>query len=130
MVATSLSTNADVAQRFADGERAGLVLVAEDQTQGRGRLGRDWVTPPRASLTVSFLVVPPAEVPPASWSWLPLLTGVAAADAVRRVAGVEVGLKWPNDVLDPDGLKLGGILLERVEAPGGGGPPPRSWGSG
>lgn len=120
VVATSTSTNADVAERFAAGEQPGLVLVAEDQTQGRGRLGRDWVTPPRASLTVSFLVVPPAEVPPASWSWLPLLTGVAAADAVRRVAGVEVGLKWPNDLLDPDGLKLGGILLERVEAPGGG----------
>ena len=117
VVATSRSTNADVGARFAAGEDRGLVLVAEDQTAGRGRLGRDWVTPPRASLTVSFLVVPPAEVPPARWSWLPLLTGVAAADAVRRVAGVPVDLKWPNDLLAADGRKLGGILLERVQRP-------------
>lgn len=127
VVETSGSTNADVAARFAAGEREGLVLVAEDQTAGRGRLGRSWVAPPRSSLTVSFLVVPPAAVDPARWSWLPLLTGLAAAAAVRRVTGVEVGLKWPNDVLvapgddeagDRGGLKLGGILLERVEREG------------
>ncbi|MCW2868148.1 MAG: biotin/acetyl-CoA-carboxylase ligase [Marmoricola sp.] len=121
VVATSRSTNADVGARFTGGEGHGLVLVAEDQTAGRGRLGRDWVTPPRASLTVSFLVVPPVEVPAARWSWLPLLTGVAAADAVRRVAGVPVDLKWPNDLLAADGRKLGGILLERVQRPSGAG---------
>ena len=127
VVETSGSTNADVAARFAAGEREGLVLVAEVQTAGRGRLGREWVAPPRSSLTVSFLVVPPAELDPSRWSWLPLLTGLAAAAAVRRVTGVEVGLKWPNDVLaaeggdqegDQGGLKLGGILLERVEREG------------
>lgn len=122
VVATSRSTNADVGSRFAAGEGQGLVLVAEDQTAGRGRLGREWVTPPRASLTVSFLVVPPAEVPASRWSWLPLLTGVAAADAVRRVAGLPVDLKWPNDLLAEDGRKLGGILLERVERPSPHGP--------
>ena len=122
VVSTSRSTNADVGARFAEGEAQGLVLVAEDQTAGRGRLGREWVTPPRASLTVSFLVVPPADVPASRWSWLPLLTGVAAADAVRRVAGVPVDLKWPNDLLAEDGRKLGGILLERVERPSVHGP--------
>ena len=55
--------------------------------------------------------------PAERWPWLPLLTGVAAAGAVRRVTGVEVDLKWPNDVL-ADGHKLGGILLERVEHDG------------
>ena len=100
------------------------MLVAEHQTSGRGRLGREWVAPPRSSLTVSFLVVP-AGVDASRWPWLPLLAGVATAGAVRRTAGLEaglgagreVGLKWPNDVL-VDGLKLGGILLERVERDG------------
>ena len=74
------------------------------------------MTPARSSLTVSFLLVP-GESPAERWPWLPLLTGIAAAGAVRRVTGVEVDLKWPNDVL-ADGHKLGGILLERVEHDG------------
>ena len=111
------STNAEVAERFRAGEGEGLVLVAEHQTHGRGRLGREWVTPARSSLTASFLVVP-ESVAPARWPWLPLVTGVAAARAVRRVAAVEAELKWPNDVL-VDGLKVGGILLERVDRPDG-----------
>jgi BirA family biotin operon repressor/biotin-[acetyl-CoA-carboxylase] ligase len=110
------STNAAVADRFRGGEPEGLVLAAEHQTSGRGRLGREWVTPARSSLTVSFLLVPDG-VPAERWPWLPLLTGVAAADAVRRVTGAEVVLKWPNDVLAGD-HKLGGILLERVERSG------------
>jgi BirA family biotin operon repressor/biotin-[acetyl-CoA-carboxylase] ligase len=111
-VAETGSTNADVAERFRAGEPEGLVLVAEHQTSGRGRLGREWVAAPGSSLTVSFLLVP--EVPAERWPWLPLLTGVAAAEAVRRTAGVDVRLKWPNDVL-VDEHKLGGILLERVQ---------------
>jgi BirA family biotin operon repressor/biotin-[acetyl-CoA-carboxylase] ligase len=128
VVRESRSTNADVADRFRAGEDEGLVLVAEHQTEGRGRLGRHWVAPARSSLTVSFLVVPPAAIPAERWTWLPLLTGLAAAGAVRRTTGVQVGLKWPNDVLTiddagsgdatPGGLKLGGILLERVERDG------------
>jgi BirA family biotin operon repressor/biotin-[acetyl-CoA-carboxylase] ligase len=119
VVEETTSTNADVADRFRDGEEEGLVLVAEHQSSGRGRLGREWVAPTHSSLTVSFLLVPHA--PPERWPWLPLLTGVAAASAVRRVTGVEVELKWPNDVLS-GGLKLGGILLERVERAGRSGP--------
>jgi BirA family biotin operon repressor/biotin-[acetyl-CoA-carboxylase] ligase len=114
------STNAEVADRFRGGEQEGLVLAAEHQTAGRGRLGREWVTPARSSLTVSFLLVPGSgsvDVPAERWPWLPLLAGVAAAAAVRRVTGVQVDLKWPNDVL-ADGQKLGGILLERVEHDG------------
>ena len=111
------STNVAVEERFRDGEDEGLVLVAEHQTSGRGRMGREWVTPPRSSLTVSFLLVPEG-VPADRWSWLPLLTGVAAAAAVRRVTGVDVRLKWPNDLLVADGHKVGGILLERVEEEG------------
>ena len=116
VVEESPSTNRDVADRFRSGEQEGLVLAAEHQTAGRGRLGREWVTPARTSLTVSFLLVPEG-VPAERWPWLPLLTGVAAAAAVRRVTGVQVSLKWPNDVLADD-HKLGGILLERVEHDG------------
>jgi BirA family biotin operon repressor/biotin-[acetyl-CoA-carboxylase] ligase len=116
VVEESPSTNAAVGDRFRSGEAEGLVLAAEHQTAGRGRLGREWVTPARSSLTVSFLLVP-GGAPAERWPWLPLLTGVAAADAVRRVTGVQVALKWPNDVLADD-HKLGGILLERVERDG------------
>jgi len=120
VVEETASTNADVAERCRSGESEGLVLVAEHQTAGRGRLGREWVTPGRTSLTVSFLLVP-GDTPADRWPWLPLLTGVAAAAAVHRVAGVEVELKWPNDVL-VEGHKLGGILLERVERETGAAP--------
>ncbi|MEO7350439.1 MAG: biotin--[acetyl-CoA-carboxylase] ligase [Marmoricola sp.] len=116
VVEESASTNADVAARFAAGEEEGLVIVAEHQTAGRGRVGRGWMDAPRSSLIVSFLLVP-GDVPAQRWPWLPLLTGVAAARAVRRVTGLEVDLKWPNDVL-ADGRKLAGILLERIERDG------------
>lgn len=113
------STNAALAERFRAGERAGLVLVAEHQSAGRGRLGREWVVAPGSSLTVSVLLEPDAA--PERWAWLPLLTGVAAARAVGDVAaeGIAVALKWPNDVLLGEAEeKVGGILLERVEHEG------------
>lgn len=116
VLAESTSSNAEVARRFRAGEQEGLVVVAEHQSAGRGRMGREWVAPRRSSLTVSFLLVPDG-VPADRWPWLPLLAGVAAAGAVRRTTGVEVQLKWPNDVLI-EGLKVGGILLERVEREG------------
>jgi len=119
VVDESPSTSAEVAARFRDGEQPGLALVAEHQTAGRGRLDRTWVTPARSSLTVSFLL-DPAGVPVARWPWLPLLAGVAVAEAVRRSApdvAAGVALKWPNDVLCHD-RKLAGVLLERVEAAG------------
>ncbi len=109
----SPSTNAALVQRAREGAGQGLVVVAEHQTAGRGRLDRTWVTPPRAALTFSFLLTP-EQIPPARWTWLPLLTGVAVAEAVRRVAEVDCRLKWPNDVLVED-RKLAGILVERVE---------------
>ena len=86
------------------------MLVAEHQAAGRGRLDRVWTSPPRAGLTVSVLLRP--DVPAARRSWLPLLTGVALAEAVRGVAGVRASLKWPNDLLAGDGRKLAGILAE------------------
>lgn len=109
----SPSTNAAVAERARAGEPAGLVVVAEHQSAGRGRLGRSWVTPPRTALTFSLLVAPDA-VPVERWPWLPLLTGLAAVDAVRGTTGLAVTLKWPNDVLVGD-RKVAGILTQRIE---------------
>jgi BirA family transcriptional regulator, biotin operon repressor / biotin---[acetyl-CoA-carboxylase] ligase len=104
------STNADLLARAARGEPEGAVLAAEQQSAGRGRMGRAWVAPPRAALTFSVLLRPQA-VARARYGWLPLLAGVAVASALRAAAGVDARLKWPNDVLAA-GAKLGGILAE------------------
>jgi BirA family transcriptional regulator, biotin operon repressor / biotin---[acetyl-CoA-carboxylase] ligase len=106
------STNADLLARAVRGEPEGVILAAEEQNAGRGRMGRAWVSPPRAALTFSLLVRP-AAVPPARHGWLPLLTGVAVASAVTSVIGVQTRLKWPNDVL-AGAAKLGGILAEAI----------------
>lgn len=105
------STNTAVAERARAGEPAGLVVIAEEQSAGRGRLDRGWASPPRAGLTFSVLLRP--DAPPAQWPWLPLLSGVAVVRALREQAGVDALLKWPNDVL-VDGRKLGGLLAEAV----------------
>ena len=107
VTAVTGSTNADLLARAAGGEPEGAVLAAEQQNAGRGRLGRTWVTPPRAALTFSVLLRPTA-VPRARLGWLPLLAGVAVAAAVRAVAGLDAQLKWPNDVLLGAGNGLAG----------------------
>jgi BirA family transcriptional regulator, biotin operon repressor / biotin---[acetyl-CoA-carboxylase] ligase len=98
VTAVTGSTNADLLARAAAGEPEGAVLAAEHQSGGRGRMGRAWISPPRAALTFSVLLRPSA-VPRARLGWLPLLAGVAVAAAVRAVAAVDAQLKWPNDVL-------------------------------
>jgi BirA family biotin operon repressor/biotin-[acetyl-CoA-carboxylase] ligase len=112
VIATTTSTNADVATAARNGAAEGLVIVAEHQSAGRGRLDRDWESPPRAAVLVSALLRPKVEL--ASWPLLPLLAGLAVIEAVLAVGQVDARLKWPNDVM-VDGLKLGGILAERVE---------------
>ncbi len=104
------STNADLLARARSGAGEGLVLVAEAQTSGRGRMGRRWISPPRRALTFSVLLRP--AVPAGLLGWAPLLAGVAVASALERTAGVDARLKWPNDVL-VDGAKIAGILAER-----------------
>jgi BirA family biotin operon repressor/biotin-[acetyl-CoA-carboxylase] ligase len=104
------STNAELVSRAAADEPEGLVLVAEHQQAGRGRLDRIWTSPPRAGLTVSVLLRP--DVPAARRAWLSLLTGVALAESVSEATGVRASLKWPNDLLAADGAKLAGILAE------------------
>ncbi|MFL6055752.1 MAG: biotin--[acetyl-CoA-carboxylase] ligase [Actinoallomurus sp.] len=114
------STNADVASLARSGADEGLVLVAEAQTAGRGRLDRAWTAPPRSGLAFSVLLRP--QVPLFRLNWLPLMAGVAVVSALRGFAEIEetsrggmadAALKWPNDVLI-HGRKLAGILAERV----------------
>ncbi|GLY27851.1 biotin--[acetyl-CoA-carboxylase] ligase [Kineosporia sp. NBRC 101731] len=123
VVSETGSTNADLMERARAGESGGAVLVADRQSSGRGRLGREWVSPARSGLAVSVLVRPTAPIE--NWGWISLLTGVAVTDALIRVCGLPATLKWPNDVLLPtidgngyagDHLKVAGILVEA--APG------------
>ncbi|NED92870.1 biotin--[acetyl-CoA-carboxylase] ligase [Streptomyces sp. SID11233] len=109
------STNSDLAARAA-GLTEGTVLVAEEQTAGRGRLDRTWTAPARSGLFFSVYLTPGA-VPVQRWGWLPLLAGVAVATGLARSAGVDTALKWPNDLLVTVGTqerKAGGILAERA----------------
>jgi BirA family biotin operon repressor/biotin-[acetyl-CoA-carboxylase] ligase len=107
------STNADLVSRAMAGEEIdGAVLIAEHQTGGRGRNGRRWSAVPGAQVLFSVGVAAHA-VPTDAWGWLPLAAGVAVADAVSAVSGIDARLKWPNDVL-ADGGKLAGILAEAV----------------
>jgi BirA family transcriptional regulator, biotin operon repressor / biotin---[acetyl-CoA-carboxylase] ligase len=125
VVASTGSTNADLLARAAADAAVpeGQVLVAEEQTAGRGRLGRTWTSVPGAALTFSVLLRP-VTVPAERRGWLPLIAGVAVASAVRSVTGgggsggggsggaVDAVLKWPNDVLVGE-RKLAGILAEQ-----------------
>ncbi len=116
LVAETPSTNGLVASRAQAGGAHGLVVVAEHQTAGRGRLDRAWVTPPRAALTFSVLLRP--DVPDERWPWLPLLAGLATVEGIESAGGPVCALKWPNDVRYGD-RKLAGLLVERVETPEG-----------
>jgi BirA family biotin operon repressor/biotin-[acetyl-CoA-carboxylase] ligase len=111
VVDTTDSTNADVRQAADGGAAPGLVIIAEQQRGGRGRLNRTWESPARAGVLMSLLVRP--KVPTARLPLVPLLTGLAVVEAVRAVAELPARVKWPNDVLI-DGRKLGGILVERT----------------
>lgn len=114
VVAETGSTNADLIARADHGEAIdGAVLIAENQTAGRGRQGRSWSAVPYAQITMS-VGVDAGAVPSSAWGWVPLATGVAIVDAVADT-GVRAGLKWPNDVLAGGG-KLAGILAEVAPA--------------
>lgn len=112
VVAETGSTNVELAAAARAGAADRTVLVAEHQTAGRGRGGRGWAAPPRSGLALSVLLRP-APVPQSRWGWLPLLAGVALGEVIAELCGVEVALKWPNDLLlGPQRHKAAGILAE------------------
>jgi BirA family biotin operon repressor/biotin-[acetyl-CoA-carboxylase] ligase len=103
------STNRVVLDAAVEGAADGLVVVADEQTAGRGRLGRRWEARPGSSLLVSVLLRPALEPP--ERPLLVLAAALAAVEAVEEAAGVAARLKWPNDIVVAD-RKLAGLLAE------------------
>lgn len=96
--------------RYAsEGAPHGTVVIADKQTKGKGRLGRQWLSPPGENIYMSIVLRP--ELEPRDATLLTLLSAVAVARAIRNVSALPVGIKWPNDIMLQD-KKLGGILLE------------------
>ncbi|MBI4575594.1 MAG: biotin--[acetyl-CoA-carboxylase] ligase [Planctomycetes bacterium] len=108
------STNDEAARLARSGAPEGTLVIAREQTAGRGRHGRAWFSPAGGGLWASLVLRPrgsSGRVHP-----ITLLAGLAAAEAVEAVAGLRAGLKWPNDLV-AGGRKLGGLLCERIEDP-------------
>jgi BirA family biotin operon repressor/biotin-[acetyl-CoA-carboxylase] ligase len=110
----SVASTNDAARALAlEGAAHGTAVLAREQTRGRGTKGRSWHSPAGLGLYASFVVRGPAGGPVPSPHLLPLAAGLAVLDAVSIAAGIQAGLKWPNDLVH-EGRKLGGILSEAV----------------
>lgn len=103
------STNQSVREAAAAGASEGLVVLADSQSAGRGRLGRNWVSPAGVNIYCSVLLRP--QIPPPDASQLTFLTAVATAEILDDVCGLNARVKWPNDVL-VNGKKIAGLLNE------------------
>jgi BirA family biotin operon repressor/biotin-[acetyl-CoA-carboxylase] ligase len=117
LIFTSVKSTNDIA--YAEGQAGapeGLLVLAEEQTAGRGRLERTWWAPPRTCLLMSLLLRP--SLPLAAVGQLTMCLGLGAVEGIREVTGVQAALKWPNDLLFGR-RKLGGILTELNTAEGG-----------
>ena len=117
------STNDVAKQLGAQGAPEATLVIADEQTAGRGRLGRAWWSPPGTAIAMSLLLRP--TFPPLRAHRLTMLAGLAAAEAVGQVTGLAIALKWPNDIVIDKStipntpypiLKLGGILSEAAIA--------------
>ena len=104
------STNERARELLDASEADGLVIVADEQTAGRGRRGRTWLSPPGLNLMVSVALRPRLRAADA-WQ-LGMAASLATLRACREVA--PVGLKWPNDLVADDGRKVGGLLVETM----------------
>ncbi|HKQ51032.1 MAG TPA: biotin--[acetyl-CoA-carboxylase] ligase [Pyrinomonadaceae bacterium] len=111
------STNTEAARAAASGAPEGLCVVAREQTRGRGRRERVWVSPMDAGLYVS-LVLRPARLAPQAWPLITLMAALAVRDALTEACALDADIKWPNDLV-ADGRKLCGILAETVETQAG-----------
>lgn len=101
------STQDEARERFA-ATRVPTLVIADGQSDGRGRQGRGWMSPNRG-MFASFSLV--SEWANTDRTLLPLVTAVAVSNAVRTILGIELGLRWPNDLM-VEGAKVGGILVE------------------
>jgi BirA family transcriptional regulator, biotin operon repressor / biotin---[acetyl-CoA-carboxylase] ligase len=108
------STN-DVAKQLAEaGEPEGTLVIADEQTAGRGRLGRTWIAPPRSSILMSLILRP--ALAPQQMSRVTMAVSLGACSGIEHLTGLVAQLKWPNDIL-LRGRKCAGILSEaKIEA--------------
>jgi BirA family biotin operon repressor/biotin-[acetyl-CoA-carboxylase] ligase len=114
--ATLDSTSAHARRLIESGEAGiGLVVIADDQTAGRGTRGATWVTVPGRSLASSLVIAPPELPRP---SRIILLAAVAAARALEALGSARIAIKWPNDIMRGE-RKIGGLLVEGVTSPAG-----------
>jgi BirA family biotin operon repressor/biotin-[acetyl-CoA-carboxylase] ligase len=109
------STNEVLKELAGQGVPEGTLVIADEQTAGKGRLGRKWLAPPGTSLLMSLLFRP--DLAPNQAPRLTMLCSLAIADAIEGLTGLSVGLKWPNDIFIR-GKKVGGILTESRTAGG------------
>jgi BirA family biotin operon repressor/biotin-[acetyl-CoA-carboxylase] ligase len=116
LLAQTTSTNDDIKALALRGAPEGTVVLAEQQTRGRGRQGRSFASPAGVGVYLSVLVRPTIDL--ARLPQLTLMVAVATADAITDTCALSIHLKWPNDV-EIDGKKVAGILTEAVLHPGG-----------
>ena len=103
------STNEFAKGLAREGAVHGTLIIADTQTEGKGRLGRTWVSPPKTGIWLSLILRP--EIKPQYAGQLTLLGGLSMCEAIRNVTGMEAYIKWPNDVVI-NGRKVCGILTE------------------
>lgn len=103
------STNILAKKMAAEGKPEGTFVIAEEQTKGKGRMGRDWSSPHGKGIWFSFVLRP--QIPPVRASEITFVIAVGVMEGIRRYSGREVKIKWPNDIL-LDQKKLVGILTE------------------
>jgi BirA family biotin operon repressor/biotin-[acetyl-CoA-carboxylase] ligase len=103
------STNTRCAALVKEGVDNGAIVIARQQTAGRGRLGRIWISPPDAGVYLSFLIKP--DKPLNNIHLITLAAGLACAEAIQHILGIAIGIKWVNDLI-LNGRKVGGILSE------------------
>ncbi len=108
------STNTEAQRQATQGVPEGLCVVAREQTKGRGRAGRTWVSPADAGLYFS-IVLRPLSLEARAWPLLTLMAALAVRDALFEAYELETDIKWPNDIIAME-RKLCGILAETVEA--------------
>ncbi|SDH06722.1 BirA family transcriptional regulator, biotin operon repressor / biotin-[acetyl-CoA-carboxylase] ligase [Alteribacillus persepolensis] len=108
------STQALAHDLARSGAEEGTIVVADEQREGKGRLGREWHSPPGTGLWCSLILRP--DVPPQNAPQLTLLTAVAVTEAIKEATSIDASIKWPNDILI-DQKKTAGILTEMQSEP-------------
>ena len=103
------STNKRAKECAFDGAPEGMLILADEQTQGKGRLNRSWISPPGTGIWFSLILRPP--IPPVDAPKITAMAGAAVVKAIERVTGLAAGIKWPNDIV-LGGKKVCGILTE------------------